>query len=93
MFSRSYDHQLPTIFSCLVSNSSLYKGLSLPRTPKYTNICMRPKCLDFGSNVLLHFWPILALMSTFSSNIVSIFGCAEMPKAVHNQLQSLNLEI
>ena len=28
MFSRSYDHQFLTIFSCLVSNSALYKELS-----------------------------------------------------------------
>ena len=30
MFSRSYDHQFLTIFSCLVSNSALYKALSSP---------------------------------------------------------------
>ena len=30
MFPCSYDHQLLTIFSCLVSNSALYKELSSP---------------------------------------------------------------
>ena len=30
MFSRPYDHQFLTIFSCLVSNSALYKELSFP---------------------------------------------------------------
>ena len=35
IFSRSYYHQFLTIFSCLVSNSALYKALSSPVHQNY----------------------------------------------------------